>query len=135
MDVPLAVLADAANVSSDGNLNILGIFDTIFAPTYPTLYPAVTLVIQLRPRRSESGHQARVVIRLMDADHTLAEIQGEFVVPEPEEGGRMVGLNQLFRIAPLGVPQAGDYAFYVVVNDEEKAVVPFHAVIRAADAP
>ena len=29
MDVPLAVLADAANVAADGRLNILGIFGEI----------------------------------------------------------------------------------------------------------
>lgn len=130
MDVPLAVLADSANVSNEGNLNILGIFDSIYSASYPALHPAATLVVQLRPRRSEAGQQARVVIRLMDEDSVIAEIQGEFVVPEPVQGGRMVGLNQIFRIAPLVLPKAGDYAFHVLVNSEEKAVVQFYAVIR-----
>jgi hypothetical protein len=39
MDVALAVLADFANSSADGKLNILGIFDTVYAEQYrpPTL--------------------------------------------------------------------------------------------------
>ncbi len=31
MEVTLALLADSANVSADAKLNILGVFDTIFA--------------------------------------------------------------------------------------------------------
>ena len=70
----------------------------------------------------------------MDEDHVLAEIQGEFVVPEPGSGGQMLGLNQLFRIAPLALPKPGNYAFHVLVNGEEKAVVHFRASLRQGEA-
>ncbi len=133
MDVPLALLADSANVSAEGNLNILGIFDAVVASEYPAAHPAATLVIQLRPRRSEVGMPARVVIRLMDEDSVIAEIQGEFIVPALTPGGRVMGINQLFRIAPLGLPRAGNFAFHILVNEEEKAVVPFEALVRPAD--
>lgn len=133
MDVPLAVLADSANVSNDGNLNILGIFDSIFAASYPALHPAATLVVQLRPRRSEAGEKAQVLIRLMDEDNVLAEIRGEFVVPQPTASGQMLGLNQIFRIAPLELRKSGEYAFHILVNSEEKAVVRFHAVVRPSE--
>ncbi len=34
MDAALALLADFANESTDGKLNILGVFDTIYAARY-----------------------------------------------------------------------------------------------------
>ncbi len=81
MDVPLAVLADAANTAADGRLNILGIFDEIRSSQFPAIHPAAVLVFRLRARRSEQGGQARVTVRLMDMDSVLAEIEGEFVIP------------------------------------------------------
>jgi hypothetical protein len=134
MDVPLAVIADSANASSQGHLNLLGIFDVIIAESFPVLHPAATLVFTLRPRRSEAGEQARVVIRLMDDDSVLAELAGEFIVPEPSDG-TMPSINQIFRIAPLGLGHPGSYAFHILVNGEEKATVPFTAIQRSIALP
>jgi uncharacterized protein DUF6941 len=47
MDVQVAVLADYANVAAGDKLNVMGIFDTVFAPTLPTVHPAL-------PRRTLS---------------------------------------------------------------------------------
>ena len=39
MEVKVALLADGANVSREGKLNLLGIFDTLFARSFPTTHP------------------------------------------------------------------------------------------------
>ena len=127
MDVPLAVLAEAANVSRENTLNILGIFGVIRASAFPARHPAAVLVIQLRARPSERGQPVRVTIRMMDEDKVLAEIEGEFVIPSPE-GSDDIRINQLFHLRMLVLPKAGEYAFHILVNGDEKATVPFRAL-------
>ncbi|MDP9271652.1 MAG: hypothetical protein M3P14_11900, partial [Chloroflexota bacterium] len=68
MEIPIAILADAANVSQEGTLNILGVFSVIRAGRFPAWHPRCVLVIQLRARRSEQGQHERIVVRLMDLD-------------------------------------------------------------------
>lgn len=128
MDVPLAVLADAANISQEGNLNILGIFNEIRAASFPAVHPGAVLVVQLRAKRSEQGENVRVVIRLMDEDRVLADVTGQFPVPEPGGKGD-IKINQLFRLQGLPLERAGEYAFHILVNGDEKAVVPFSAIL------
>ena len=128
MDVPLAVLADAANAAADGRLNILGIFGEIRSSQFPAIHPAAVLVFRLRARRSEQGGQARVTVRLMDMDSVLAEIEGEFVIPTGNEPGDVI-MNQIFTLQMLTLPRAGDYAFHILVNGDEKNVVPFRAIL------
>lgn len=133
MDVPLAVLADAANAAADGRLNILGIFGEIRSSQFPAIHPAAVLVFQLRAHRSEQGGQARVTVRLMDMDSVLAEIEGEFVIPVGNEPGDVI-MNQIFALQMLSLPRAGDYAFHILVNGDEKNVVPFHAILLPASS-
>ena len=47
MDVTLAVLADYANVSQDGKLNIMGIFQEVNPPLLPFTLPQMYLVLSL----------------------------------------------------------------------------------------
>jgi hypothetical protein len=42
--IPLALLADSANVSQDGKLNILGIFENIMSFQFPVSHPTMALV-------------------------------------------------------------------------------------------
>ena len=52
MDVTLALLADAANVSQDGKLNILGIFNGLGAAAFPATHPSMHLVLRFEASRA-----------------------------------------------------------------------------------
>ena len=52
MLVKLAVLADYANVTSDGKLNILGIFDRMNVLNLPAVHPQMNLVLRLEAHRA-----------------------------------------------------------------------------------
>ena len=47
MHVAFALFADAANLSQEGKLNILGVFDALQVGTLPALHPRATLVVHL----------------------------------------------------------------------------------------
>ena len=68
MDVSLALLADAANTSRDGKLNLLGIFDAIQAPTFPTTHPSMTLVLRLEASAADGNRAHDLDVRFIDAD-------------------------------------------------------------------
>ena len=66
MQVKLAVLADYANVTAEGKLNILGIFDRINLVQVPAVHPQMHLVLRLEARAAERDRVHRVEIRLHD---------------------------------------------------------------------
>ena len=51
MHVTFALFADAANLSQEGKLNILGVFDALQVGTLPALHPRATLVVHLKGSR------------------------------------------------------------------------------------
>src|SRR6476469_7430717 len=55
MHMTFALFADAANVSQEGKLNILGVFDALQVSTLPSLHPRATLVVHLKGSPSDAG--------------------------------------------------------------------------------
>lgn len=127
MDIPLAVLAENANVAQEGNLNIFGIFSEIRSPAYPATHPSCVLVVQFRARRSEIGQPVKLTIRLMDEDSVLTELEGEFPVPDAQGPGDIV-INNIFKLVMMQFPRAGSYAFHVLLNGSERASVPLQMI-------
>src|SRR6266516_3887748 len=72
MEVKLALLADGANVSREGKLNLLGIFDTLFARSFPTTHPQMQLVIRFEAAAQEAGSTRQVEIQLVGGAHRAA---------------------------------------------------------------
>ena len=93
MEVGLAVLADAANVSREGKLNILGEFNTIFAGRFPVTWPKMNLVLKLEATVGE-GSRHRLGIRVINQD-------GKLVAP-PVDGEIELGPPLQTRPAPPG---------------------------------
>ena len=130
MDVTLAVLADSAIQSADGKLSIIGVFQEIRARQFPATHPQCALVLTFRASAAEAGEHKRVTVRLMDLDSVRMELDGQFDLPNPYPiPGRPAFINQVFVIQGLLLPQAGEYAFHVLVGGEERVVVPFEAVV------
>ena len=48
MHVQFALFADAANVSQEGKLNILGVFDALHVGQLPAMHPRATFVVRLK---------------------------------------------------------------------------------------
>ena len=131
VDVTLAVLADSVIQSADGKLSVIGIFTEIQAAAFPAVHPQCALVVTLRASPAEQGEHKRLTIRLMDEDSVLVEMEGEFDLPRPYPvPSHPAFVNQMFMIQALLLPKPGDYAFHVLVNGQEKSVVPFSAVTK-----
>ncbi len=125
MEVPLAVLADAANVSVEGKLNIFGIFNNISAGDFPALHPHMKLVVAFEADIAEADKLKDVEIQLKDSDgKDLLMIRGQFTVPKGVPG-KKVRINHGFPLSGVVFPKPDDYEFKILVNGETKATVPF----------
>lgn len=130
MEVTLAVLADYSNVSREGKLNILGIFDVIFTRNFPVVHHSMQLVMTFEAPRSEVGTNKNVQVRLIDADgKQIFEISGQFNLPSSVPAGMMViKNNHILNLNNLAFQRPGDYAFHILINGEEKKSVPLKLV-------
>jgi hypothetical protein len=130
----MAFLADEANVSQEGKLNVLGIFDRIAAASFPTAHPRMVFAFRVQAEYADAGRKFPVRVRLMDEDGgVLFDANGELVGPQVEPGGFSTA-NQVFTLVGVQFPQAGTYKFVVNVGDLPPHETPF-AVAQATQAP
>lgn len=134
MNVELAVVADYANTSADGKLNILGIFNTIFAVSYPAVHPDMKLVIRFGVHPSEIGPTRRLAIQLRSDDgrKVLEAVLNWTITPSTSLGAETLHADQVIGISGLRLEAPGSYEFVILVNDEVKAQIPFKAMMRPA---
>ena len=125
MEIPLALLADYANTSQDGKLNVMGVFNRILTKEFPTVHPEMRLVFRLEAQPSERGRETTVEIKLLDADAKVVHhLKGRLAVPQ-ESQQPTIEINQILRLTGVVFERAGDYRFDILVDGDFKANVPF----------
>jgi hypothetical protein len=129
MHVSFALFADAANISQEGKLNILGVFDAVQVAQLPTIHPRAHLVVRLKGGGSDVGrHQVSLRwsnpsgVELWSSDGQL-DVDG--VPPAATE-------MDFPLIAALDLPldEAGGYTMRIAVDDVPQADVAL--MVRAA---
>jgi hypothetical protein len=129
MHVTFALFADAANLSQEGKLNILGVFDALQVATLPALHPRATLVVHLKGSVADAGTH-RVSLQWMSPSGSeLWSSDGELGVASPPSGV----LDMDFPlIAQLDLPLdlAGSYVMRVGLDGEMHAEIPLQ--VRSA---
>ncbi len=129
MDVAFALLADAANVSREGKLNILGSFDRIYGAKFPLTWPRMVLVTRFMASAAEYGTEKTIEIVTLDADgKKLGTASGKMKLPTGQPG-RQLKINHVLPMT-LTFPAAGQYSIEILVNGEPKATVPLEVVQR-----
>lgn len=127
MEVDLAVVADAANVSQEGKLNVLGVFDTIWAREFPFRHSAMVFVLRLHADFTEQGDHA-MQVRLIDADGgQMFKAEGPVKVPAGTPG-RPVRPHVILTLNSISFPAPGDYSFEVTLDGSHLRSVPLHVL-------
>jgi hypothetical protein len=133
MEVSLAVLADYANVSREGKLNIMGIFDRIFAGQLPGHFPPMQVVIRLDAHYAEMGREHTIQVQLQDPDgDTVFDINGSFT-PMGGEAGEVAPLNHILSLGNLPLQKAGGYSVVIWVDNDLKKEIPLKVVQATAE--
>jgi Family of unknown function (DUF6941) len=126
MHVKLALVADAANVSREGKLNILGAFDTIYVRELPTTHPFMQLVIRLEADAEEVGRTCQVDVELVAPGGKVPIHVPARVTVQARESGGAAGIDHVIALANVGLETTGRHFFRVTVDGEVEALVPLH---------
>src|SRR2546425_619094 len=116
MEVKVALLADGANVSREGKLNLLGIFDTLFARSFPTTHPQMQLVIRFEAAAREAGSTRQVEVQLVAGDGSiLFRLPGALTV-QPHGLGDAIRMDHVLTLNHVQFERPGRYRFDVLVD-------------------
>jgi len=125
MNIQVAVLCDAATQDSSLKLNLLGAFDTIYAPQLPAVHLqcAVALRITFLPG-DEGTHQ--LTLNFVNADGRnimpgLPPIPIEAILPED---AHFVTRNFVANIQQLQFAEAGAYSVDARIDGQSLASIP-----------
>ncbi|MCI0436076.1 MAG: hypothetical protein L0271_20905 [Gemmatimonadetes bacterium] len=133
MNVKLALLADYANVTAEGKLNILGIFDRISVQELPAVHPQMHLVLRIEAHPAERDRLHNIEIRLHDPDgQTVFDVKGD-IVPHGSPG-QTISTNQILTLNNLQLTKLGGYVFVVFVNNDLKSEVPLGIELNAHES-
>lgn len=128
MQVTLAILADCANITREGKLNILGIFDRMQAQSFPYTHPQMQLVMRFEADIVESGKTKKVEIQLMDADGKRLFVLGGEMALGQGRPGELISSHHILTLNMLKFERPDDYEFKILVNEELKAEIPLKVV-------
>ena len=135
MDVTFAVVADYANVSREGKLNVMGIFDRVFARQLPGRFPPMQLVIRLEADYAELDVDHGIRVQLSDpADETVFDIDGSFT-PRGGRPGEKTSVNHVIQLGNVPLQRTGPHRVLVWVDGDLKREVPIYVSRAPEPAP
>lgn len=130
----MAVLADEANVSQEGKLNLMGIFDRIAAAEFPVVYPKIVFAFRVEAEYGDSGRTFPVRVSMENEDGAaLFHAEGEILAPGVPPG-EFSTANQIFALVGVQFPAPGVYRFTVRVGESARAEAPLLVQHSAHDS-
>jgi hypothetical protein len=125
MTIQVAVLCDAATNDNE-KLNLLGAFDTIYAPALPAVHPACCIALRITFFSGEEGqHELR--FNFVDADGRsivpadFPSIPFEVVMPEDLH---FVTRNFTFTFQQLKFDKPGLYSVDISIDGQPRTSIP-----------
>lgn len=123
MQVAFAVFADAANLSQEGKLNVLGVFDALQVGTLPAVHPRAHLVVHLKGSPADVGRHTVTLRWVNPSGNELWTSSGELNVGQPPAGVTEMDLPLIAQI-DLPIDAAGGYHMTVSLDEHPSAQVP-----------
>lgn len=133
MQVSFALFADAANLSQEGKLNVLGVFDAVQVATLPTVHPRAHLVLRLKGGRTDVGPHT-VTLRWRNPEGLeLWSTRGDLDIAAPPNEVREMDLPLIASI-DLPIDRTGRFTMNIALDDVPTAEVVL-TVRGTAQAP
>jgi hypothetical protein len=110
-------LADAANISVEGKLNLLGIFQKIGSTEFPCQF-SCALVALFEADPFDRGTRCPVRIEFIDEDgQEMFRMAGMEVVVPNQPDNLLHTCNLIVNLRPLSLTKPGPHSFKVFVRD------------------
>lgn len=134
MHVSFALFADAANISQEGKLNVLGVFDAVHVGQFPALHPRATLVVRLKGTPADVGTHPMTLRWTNARGNELWSSTAELAVAATP--GQVTDMDMPIIVQidlPLDLP--GDYTMSVELDGSRKAEAILHVRGGAPTVP
>ncbi len=113
MRLRFALLADFANVTNDGKLNIIGVTDRLHAYHFPAVHRELYVINGLETDNEDEGRTHEVHVRVINPDgRVISEIGGQLAI---EGGGKQI-LNQVHCFRDIQFLSAGAHQVNILLN-------------------
>jgi hypothetical protein len=126
MHVSFALFADAANLSQEGKLNVLGVFDAVHAATFPSLHPRATLVVRLKGTAADAGTHTMGLRWYNPAGTELWSSSAELTVGVPPAGHTTELDMPVIAAVDLPLDMPGNYRMLVDLDAALRSEVTLH---------
>ncbi|HKS06414.1 MAG TPA: hypothetical protein VJR92_08890 [Gemmatimonadaceae bacterium] len=132
MQLAFALFADSANVSVEGKLNILGVFDALQVASVPTVHPRATLVMRLKGTLDETGHHKVAMSWTSPEGSELWSSSGDLEIGAPPAGAIEMDFPLILTF-DLPIPKAGTHHLRVRIDEELQGDLAVH--VRMGSVP
>lgn len=112
-----AHICDMAFLSQDKKLNIIGVFERIFAQKFPLRYPKMSVVMNLSIEKGT--HELLLLLQKKGGEKPVLQMKGEVKAAGSEN------INLIFDLANISFEDQREYAAEIFLNGEEMGAVPF----------
>jgi len=125
MNIQVAVLCDAATQDSSSKLNILGAFDTIYAPQLPALHLQCAVALRITFLSGDEGTR-QLTLNFVNADGrsimpAIPPIPIQVALPDD---AHFVTRNFVINLQQLQFTEAGAYSVDVRIDGQSVASIP-----------
>lgn len=125
MYVSFALFADAANLSQEGKLNVLGVFDAVQLGGLPAVHPRATLVVRLKGSAADIGNHALTLRWKNPRGAELWSSTAELAVNVPPSHAAELDMPIIASI-DLPLDSIGDYTMVIELDGKEHAETRLH---------
>ena len=125
MHVSFALFADSANISQEGKLNILGVFDALQVASLPAVHPRATMVVRLKALPDDVGrHTLGFVWNGPEGDEMWSS-SGQLDVGAPPPGASELDVPVIAAI-DLPIQQSGTHVMRIMLDGDICAELLLH---------
>lgn len=125
MHVIFALFADAANISQEGKLNILGIFDAVHVGQLPSLHPRATFVLRLKATASDRGKHPMVLRWINPRGTELWTSEAELEIGTVPPNATDLDMPVILQL-DLPLDMLGDYRMTVTIDERPQTIAVLH---------
>lgn len=125
MHVSFVLFADAANLSQEGKLNVLGVFDAVHVGQFPALHPRATLVVRLKGTNADAGTHPMGLRWVNPRGNELWSSTAELSVAPNSGMGTEMDMPVIIQL-DLPLDMVGDFSMHIDLDGEQRATTVLH---------
>jgi hypothetical protein len=134
MHISFALFADAANLSQEGKLNILGVFDAVQVAGFPAVHPRANIVLRVKGTQTDVGSHAVNLRWLNPVGDELWSSSGQLDINNPPHGVQDMDVP-LIATVDLPLDRPGTYTLSIALDNSPVSELALQARVGPPQAP